>query len=322
MPDPGPTFIPDHAPLLPEKTPFTKQTPKSLQILAYFVNHSYDVTMAESWEISSRIKWPDFYLKEIWRYRELLGRFVRRDFLAAHKQTVLGSLWILVQPLLTALTYVIVFKNVMGVSTSGRPGLVFYFISIITWGFFSESVLAISYTYAQHAAIFNKVYFPRIITSLSICLSQLVRLGIQLGIYLVIFLLSVWHDPSIRPNMSLALLPVWILSLAMMALGTGLIFATLSVRYRDLHNLLSSLFRIWMFATPVIYPLAIIPEPYQRWMALNPVTPLIEVIRYGFLGTGAHQPLFIAYAFLLSVTLFTGGIVLFNLRDGKAMDIV
>lgn len=278
--------------------------------------------MAISWEISSVTKWPDFYRKEVWRHRELLVRFVRRDFLASHKQTILGSAWILFQPLLTAVTYVVVFKNVVGVSTSGRPGLVFYFGSIILWNFFSETVLAVSYTYTSHAAIFNKVYFPRIITSLSTVLSQLIRLAIQFAIYLVILGWSLMRDHSIQPNASLLLLPLWILSLTIMSLGIGLIFASLSVRYRDLQNLLSSIFRIWMFATPVIYPLSIVPEKYKTLLLLNPVSSLMEAFRYGFLGTGYHAPFYLLYSLVFGLATLWGGIILFNLRDGRAMDII
>lgn len=275
-----------------------------------------------SWEITSRTRWPDFYLKEIWQYRELLVRFVRRDFLASHKQTVLGSMWILIQPLLTALIYVVIFQNVVGVSTAGRPGLLFYFGSVILWNFFSESTLAVSYTYGSHAAIFNKVYFPRIITSVSIVSSQLVRLGIQFVIYLVFFAWGLWRDPAVRPNGYLLLLPVVIGVLALMSLGLGLIFATLSVRYRDLQNLLSSLFRIWMFATPVIYPLAIVPARYLDILRFNPVTPLLEVFRYGFLGAGMHGSFYLLYSLAFALAALVGGIILFNLRDGKAMDIL
>lgn len=138
-----------------------------------------------SWEVTPKTKWPDFYLKEVWAYRELLARFVRTDFLASHKQTVPGSLWILIQPLLTALTYVLVFKNVMGVSTSGRPGAGPLFRKRGHLELFSKSILTVPYTYSNHAAVFHKMYFPRITTSVSICLSPLVRLGIQPGIYLV-----------------------------------------------------------------------------------------------------------------------------------------
>jgi lipopolysaccharide transport system permease protein len=278
--------------------------------------------MAFSWEISSRTKWPDFYLKEIWQYRELLIRFVRRDFLASHKQTVLGSLWIFIQPLLTAVIYVVIFKNVIGISTSGRPGILFYFGSIILWNFFSESTLAVSYTYGSHAAIFNKVYFPRIVTSLSIVLSQLARLAIQFAIYILIFIWGVWRDPSVQPNGYILLLPVIVLLLSLMSLGLGLIFASLSVRYRDLQNLLSSVFRIWMFVTPVIYPLSIVPVRYLTILYWNPVTPLMEVFRYGFLGIGMHDAFYLAYSLIFTIAAFVGGIILFNLRDGKAMDIV
>lgn len=274
------------------------------------------------WEITSRTKWPDFYFKEIWRYRELLLRFVRRDFLASYKQTLLGSLWIFVQPLLTALVYVVIFKNVVGISTSGRPGLLFYFGSVILWGFFSESVSAVSHTYNSHSAIFHKVYFPRIVVSFSLILSQLARLGIQFAIYLVIFFWSLGHHATVNPNFNIILLPVLVFTLMLMSLGIGLIFAALSVRFRDLQNLLSFLIRIWMFATPVIYPMSVVPEKYRTLLLLNPVTPVLEFFRYGFLGTGMHDLIYLGYSFVFSIGAFVTGIILFNLRDGKVMDII
>lgn len=278
--------------------------------------------MKSSWEITAKTKCPDFYFKEVWQYRELLLRFVRRDFLASYKQTLLGALWIFIQPLLTALVYVVIFKNIVGISTSGRPGLLFYFGSVILWGFFSESMSAVSYTYNSHASIFNKVYFPRIVVSYSLILSQLARMGIQFGIYLIIYLWSMRGNVTVQPNYFIVLLPLLIFILILMSMGIGLIFTALSVRYRDLQNLLSFLIRIWMFATPVIYPLSVVPDKYKMILLLNPVTPVLEIFRYSVLGTGMHDFLYLGYAFIFSVAVFIGGIVLFNLRDGKVMDII
>lgn len=278
--------------------------------------------MEQSWEITARTRYPDFYLKEIWEYRELLLRFVRRDFLTSYKQTLLGSVWIFMQPLLTALVYVVIFKDVVGISTSGRPGLLFYFGSVILWTFFADSVSAVSYTYNSHVAIFNKVYFPRIVVSYSLVLSQLARLGIQFGIYMIIFFWSMWRTSSVTPNEYIFLLPLLVFILILMSLGIGLIFTALSVRYRDLQNLLSFLVRVWMFATPVIYPLAVVPEKYREVLLLNPVTPVMEYFRFGFLGTGMHQGSYLIYSFVFSIVVFGAGIILFNLRDGKVMDII
>lgn len=278
--------------------------------------------MEATWEISPRTKWPDFYVGEIWQNRELLFRFVRRDFLASYKQTALGAFWIFLQPLLTALIYVVIFKNVVGISTSGRPGLLFYFGGVILWGFFSESLGAVAYTYGSHAAIFHKVYFPRIIVSLSMVLSQLIRLGIQFAIYLVILAVALGWGEVVRPNTWAWLFPVLVLILGFMSLGIGLIFTAISAKYRDIQNLLSFLLRIWMFATPVIYPLSVVPAEYRRIIALNPVTPVVEVFRYGFLGEGMHSWLYLGYSGLVSILVFIIGIILFNLRDGKVMDII
>lgn len=275
-----------------------------------------------SWEINTKVKWPDFYLKEIWQYRELLLRFVRRDFLASYKQTVMGALWIFIQPLLTALMYVVIFKNIVGISTSGSPGLLFYFGSVILWNFFSESIQAVSFTYTGQVSIFSKVYFPRIVVPLSTVLSQLARLGIQFGIYIIFFLWYIWHDASIHPNGYILLLPLLLLILTLMGLGIGLIFAAVSVRYRDLQNLISFFVRIGMFATPVIYPLVIVPAYYRHWLLWNPLTSVMEFFRYGFLGNGFHELIYLGYSLAFALVVFAGGIILFNLRDGKAMDIV
>lgn len=275
-----------------------------------------------TWEITPHTSWPDFYIKEVWRNRELLLRFVRRDFLASYKQTVLGSLWIFIQPLLTALIYVIIFKNVVGISTSGKPGLLFYFGSVILWGFFSESLAAVSYTYGSHTAIFHKVYFPRIIVSLSMVLSQMIRLGIQFGIYMLLFLGLFARGENLHPHIGLLLFPLLVFILALMSLGLGLIFTSISAKYRDIQNLLSFLLRIWMFATPVIYPLDVVPDGYKKLLLFNPVTPVIESFRYGFLGSGMHSLSALGYSLGFSIMVFVIGIILFNLRDGKVMDII
>ncbi len=277
--------------------------------------------MQASWEITSRTKCPNFYFREIWHYRELLLRFVRRDFLASYKQTLLGVVWIFLQPLLVALIYVLIFKNVLGLSTSGSPGFLFYFGSVILWTFFSSGISAVSYTYNSHSDIFNKVYFPRVVVSYSLILSQLIRLGIQFGIYLIVYIWS-FNPTVLTPNFTLLLLPLLIFILTLMSLGIGFIFAALSVRFRDLQNLLSFLLRIWMFATPVIYPMALVPEKYTPLLLLNPVASILEFFRYGFLGAGMHDWHYLMYSFIFSVVVFVAGIVLFNQRDGKVMDII
>lgn len=277
--------------------------------------------MLVSWEITSRTKCPNFYFREIWHYRELLLRFVRRDFLASYKQTLLGVVWIFLQPLLVALVYVLIFKNILGISTSGSPGFLFYFGSVILWTFFSSSISAVSYTYNSHSDIFNKVYFPRVVVSYSLILSQIIRLGIQFGIYLIVYIWT-FNTASFTPNYTLLLLPLLVFLLTLMSLGIGFIFAAFSVRFRDLQNLLSFLLRIWMFATPVIYPMSLVPDKYAGLLLLNPVAPILEFFRYGFLGTGMHDWTYLIYSFVFAIIVFVAGIILFNQRDGKVMDII
>ncbi len=277
--------------------------------------------MLVSWEITSRTKCPNFYFREIWHYRELLLRFVRRDFLASYKQTLLGVVWIFLQPLLVALVYVLIFKNILGISTSGSPGFLFYFGSVILWTFFSSGISAVSYTYNSHSDIFNKVYFPRVVVSYSLILSQIIRLGIQFGIYLIVYIWT-FNTASFTPNYTLLLLPLLVFLLTLMSLGIGFIFAAFSVRFRDLQNLLSFLLRIWMFATPVIYPMSLVPDKYAGLLLLNPVAPILEFFRYGFLGTGMHDWTYLIYSFVFAIIVFVAGIILFNQRDGKVMDII
>lgn len=280
------------------------------------------ITKEYQWEISGQRVRPYAYLREMLPYGDLLLRFVRRDFLAAYRQTVLGAAWILLQPLLTALVYVVVFQQVIGISTSGRPGLLFYFGGVVLWGFFSETLLAVSHTYTGQADIFAKVYFPRLIVPLSVGLSQLIRLGIQLGIYLLLFAWVYARGGAVAPNGSLLLVPLLLLLLGMMGLGLGLVFAALTLRYRDLGNLLSFILRIWMYASPVLFPLAAVPVAYRSWLLWNPLAPLLELFQYAFLGTGAHSPAPLLYAAGCACLSLLAGLLLFRNRDGRAMDIV
>lgn len=274
------------------------------------------------WEISASIPLFYFPLKEIKRHRDLLFRFVRRDFLASYQQTILGPFWVLLQPLLIMLTYVTIFKTVVGISTDNSPSGLFYLIGILVWNYFSESFTAISYSYHSYAGIFSKVYFPRILVAISFLISNMIRVGIQSVLFIGLFLWYLLHKHTIHPNLQILLVPFYLLLLSGMSMGLGLIFASLTVKYRDIQNLLYFLLRILLFVSPVIYPLSIVPAKYQTFFLLNPLTPLIEMTRYAFLGAGYHNFYYLGYCILFTILVFSFGLILFNRRDAQAMDII
>ena len=255
-------------------------------------------------------------------HKDLLFRLVKRDFLASYQQTALGPLWIFLQPLLVTFTYVVVFKSVIGISTDASPSPLFYLLGIIVWNFFSDSLLSISYTYSAYSAIFSKVYFPRLIVPFSYLLVNLIKFGIQFLLFLLLFFFFLIRGENLSPNWHLLLMPLCLLLIAGLSLGSGLIFASLTAKYRDIQNLLSFLLRILMFVSPVIYPLSIVPGKFKALFLVNPLTPVIELIRYGFLGSGYHQWISLAYCTAITMVIGITGIVLFNRRDGRIMDVI
>ena len=275
-----------------------------------------------NWEISAEHRWLRMPVAEIASHKDLLIRLVRRDFLAAYQQTILGPLWIFLQPLLVTLTYVAVFKSVIGISTDNIPSPLFYLLGIILWNYFSESLLNISTTYTSYAHIFNKVYFPRIIAALSYLLANGIRLCIQLLLFLLLFCVFLFTKGDISPGMGILLVPVCLLLLSGMSLGMGLICASLTAKYRDIQNLLSFLLRILLFISPVIYPLSIVPGKFKPLLLINPLTPVIEFCRYAFLGSGYHNFIYLGYSAVFTIGILLAGIIFFNRRDGRIMDVI
>lgn len=278
--------------------------------------------MTFDWEINAERQWLRLPFREILSHKDLLFRLVRRDFLASYQQTALGPLWIFLQPLLVTFTYVAVFKSVIGVSTDATPSALFYLLGIILWNYFSDSLNHISYTYTAYASIFSKVYFPRLIVAFSYLLVNLARLGIQFILFLLLFIFFMLKDANVVPNWYILLTPLCLLMLSGISLGVGLIFASLTAKYRDIQNLLGFILRILMFVSPVIYPLSIVPEKYRFIFLINPLTPLIEFCRYAFLGSGYHSLTALLYCAVFTIVIMLAGIMLFNRRDGKIMDVI
>ena len=262
--------------------------------------------------------------KEIWQYRDLLTLFVKRNIITQYKQTVLGPLWYVIQPLMTTVMYMVVFGGIAKISTDGLPQPLFYLAGICFWQYFSDCLTKTSNTFVANAGIFGKVYFPRLITPLSDAMSNLVRFSIQFTLFLSVY--AYYHlftDVQIHTNWYALLIPVLVVMLAGLALGFGILFSSMTTKYRDLQLLLSFFVSLWMYATPVIYPLSTITNPkLMLVMQLNPLTGIIEFFKYGMLGVGCHEWWMLGYSFAFMIVLLSIGIVVFNKVQRSFMDTV
>lgn len=279
---------------------------------------------SEQWDniIEPQRKLLDWKLKEVWNYRDLLWMFVVREFVVSYKQTILGPLWLFIQPMLTALMYVLVFGNIAKISTNGQPMVLFYLAGIIPWNYFSNCLAKTSTSFRDNQNILGKVYYPRLITPLSIVSSLLIRNAIETTFFVCILAYYLFIEAAIEPNSHLLLIPFYVLIMAGLGLGIGMLITSLTTKYRDLVFLLQFGVQLLMYASPVIYPVNAIPEKYQLFILLNPMTSIIEGFRYAFLG-GDPLPMFwVAYsAVFMLVVLFIGTIV-FNKTEQNFMDTV
>ena len=266
----------------------------------------------------------DVDFKEIWKYRDLWSLFVKRDIITQYKQTVLGPLWYFVQPIMTTIMYMVVFGGIAGISTDGLPQALLYLSGICMWQYFSECMTKTSNTFVSNAGVFGKVYFPRLIVPLSTVTSNLIRFGIQFMLFLVVYVYYVvFTDVNVGPNLYALLFPVLVLMLAGLGLGFGILFSSMTTKYRDLTFLLGFFVQLWMYATPVIYPLSIITnEKLKLVMSLNPLTGILEAFKYGMLGTGSFSWMALGYSLLFMVALLALGIVVFNRVQRSFMDTV
>lgn len=264
-------------------------------------------------------------LKELWHYRDLCSLFVRRNITTQYKQTILGPLWYIIQPLITMVMYMVVFGGIANISTDGIPQPLFYLGGICMWQYFSDCLNKTSSTFTDNAGIFGKVYFPRLVVPLANVLSNLLRFGIQLVLFLIVYAIyQIWIIPGgIHTNGYALLLPLLVLMLAGLALGFGILFSSLTTKYRDLQLLLTYFVSLWMYATPIIYPLSTITHPKLHFlMSLNPLTGIVEAFKYGFLGAGEFSWGLLAYSFCFMVVLLAIGIVIFNRVQKTFMDTV
>lgn len=264
-------------------------------------------------------------LKELWHYRDLCSLFVRRNITTQYKQTILGPLWYIIQPLITMVMYMVVFGGIANISTDGLPQPLFYLGGICMWQYFSDCLNKTSSTFTDNAGIFGKVYFPRLVVPLANVLANLLRFCIQFVLFLIVYAIyQIWVLPGgIHTNGYALLLPLLVLMLAGLALGFGILFSSLTTKYRDLQLLLTYFVSLWMYATPIIYPLSTITNPKLHFlMSLNPLTGIVEAFKYGFLGAGEFSWGLLAYSFSFMVALLAIGIVIFNRVQKTFMDTV
>ena len=268
--------------------------------------------------------------KEVWEYRDLIGLFVKRDFTAKYKQTILGPLWAVIQPLMTTGVFSIIFGTLAGLTTSdvageqlAMPSFLFYMIGTITWSYFSSTVSANSNTFIANRGIMGKVYYPRIVSPISTALSHLISAGIQAAMFCVIALVySLLGLAEIRISPYILLVPVLVLQLMMLSTGVGIIISSLTTKYRDLTMLVGFGLHLWQYLTPIPYGLAMIPEKYMGVYMLNPVTPIVTTMRLAFFGTGYFHPGYYALSVAVTLTVFFIGIVMFNKIERTFMDTV
>ena len=287
----------------------------------------------EHWDIVIKPKDKLFSVdfKELWAYRDLCSLFVKRNIITQYKQTILGPAWFIIQPALTVIMYMIVFGGIAGIPTDGVPRPLFYLAGTCLWNYFSECLTKTSNTFVANAGIFGKVYFPRLVMPIATVTSNLLRLGIQFSFFVIVYVVYTIFDPTCTAHLTwyALLLPLLIVLIAGLALGFGTIFSSLTTKYRDLQVLLSFLVQLWMYATPIVYPLSqtgskfFMGVPVHTFMCLNPVTPIIETFKYGFLGCGAFVGWrWLIYSFVFMVLLLGAGIVVFNKVQKSFMDTV
>jgi len=264
----------------------------------------------------------DLNLKDVWRYRDLLWMFVKRDFVSFYKQTILGPLWFFIQPLFTTIIYTFVFGGLANLSTDGLPQPLFYMAGITAWNYFADCITKTSTVFRDNAHIFGKVYFPRLILPLSIVASNLVRFGVQMLLLFIMMGYYAAQNASFTITSAILLFPVLVMLMALLGLGLGLIITALTTKYRDLAFLVTFGIQLLMYTTTVIYPLSSAPEKYKTLISLNPMTGFIEAFRYAFLGQGQISINTLGYSALFTMIVMVLGVFIFNKTEKTFVDTV
>ena len=278
----------------------------------------------EYWDLTIKpnSKWYDLRLKEIFRYKDLLFLFVRRDFVSIYKQTILGPLWFFIQPIITTITFTVIFGNLAKISTDGLPQVLFYMCGITLWNYFSDTLTKTSDTFSANANIFGKVYFPRMIMPLSVVVSNLIKLGVQFLLFIAVWIYFLIQTNQVHPNSTILLVPLLIILIGFMGLSFGIIISSLTTKYRDLKFLVTFGVQLMMYASPIVYPLSIVPEKYKWIILANPVTSVIETFKYAFLGMGEFNWIYLGYSLCFTMVLFLFSLIIFHRVEKTFMDTV
>jgi lipopolysaccharide transport system permease protein len=278
----------------------------------------------DNWDlvIEGKTSLFDLKFKDVWRYRDLLLMFVKRDFVSFYKQTILGPLWFFIQPIFTTIVFAFVFGNLAKISTDGLPQYLFYMAGITAWNYFSDCLTKTSTVFKDNATIFGKVYFPRLIMPLSIVVSNLVRFGVQLLLFVFMMVYFGLNGATFHITWALALFPVLIILMALLGLGLGLIITAMTTKYRDLSFLVTFGVQLLMYGTTVIYPLSAAPEKYRKLIELNPMTGIIEAFRYAFLGKGYFTAWSLGYSAIVTIIVMMLGILIFNKTERSFVDTI
>lgn len=273
--------------------------------------------------ISSKHKWFDLKLKEVWRYRDLIWLFTKRSFTVSYKQTILGPAWLFINPIITSLIYAFVFGGIAGIGTDGVPQILFYMSGTAMWSFFSSSLSSNASTFTANAGLFGKVYFPRMVKPVSNVFSAVIRFLIQFLMVLAFLVFFVIRG-EVSPNWwAFSLIPLILIHLGLMGMGFGIIISSMTTKYRDLSVLVGFGLSLWMYATPVVYPLSTLGDGWMKTVLLiNPVTMPVEIFRYAVVGKGTIEPLYLAVSCIITIVVVLIGIIIFNKVERTFMDTV
>lgn len=262
-------------------------------------------------------------LGEIWAYRDLIELFVKRNIVVVYKQTILGPIWYLIQPVLTVIMNMVVFGGIAHMSTDGVPQALFYLAGNVCWFYFSDCLNQTSNTFLANQAIFGKVYFPRMVVPISTVISNLLRFGVQLGLFIAVYLYFLISGTDVCPNWTILTVPILIVMIAGLSLGFGILISSMTTKYRDFTVLFSFIVSLWMYATPIVYPLSMVTNDKLRTLLmLNPMTSIIEAFKYATLGQGYFSWGALGYSFAFMTVLLVWGIVVFNKVQRSFMDTV
>ncbi len=278
----------------------------------------------DKWDINitSGSGYLDFHFDELWHYRDLLIMFVKKDIITVYKQTILGPIWFVVQPLLTSIMFFVIFSRVAHISTGAVPAVLFYLIGTTLWGYFSDTMNVTSKTFTDNATVFGKVYFPRIILPLSKVVSGLVKFLIQFSLFAAVWLYYVFVSKQVTPNWYVLLAPVWLCFVVLLSFGFGIIITSLTTKYRDLIFLVGFGVQLAMYVTPVIIPLSEIQGKKKLLFLLNPLTSLFEAFKYGFFGQGVFDIKWLTYSVVFTLVTITLGFIIFNKVEKRFIDTV